>query len=406
MYPTLYHFFSDTLGVEWHWARLLNSFGFFVALAFIAASYTLSLELRRRTQLGQFRPEKRRLVTGKGPDWTDVAIHVLLGFFFGWKILYLLLNSSRLFGGNEPAQVHLFSSSGYPVAGALFGLGMGLWRWWTYRKQQLPEPREQIVDFQPWEYTGTITFYAAIFGLIGAKLFHLLENPRELISFFTEPSLGGFLAGLTVYGGLILGAAGVIFFAWRKKMNILYLADSIAPGLMLAYGIGRIGCHVSGDGDWGIANPNPKPDWLSWLPDSLWAYDYPNNVNGVGEPLTNGVIFEGYGTHLVPPVFPTPVYETTMAVIIFLILWRLRKKMHVPGAILGFYLVLNGLERFMIEQIRVNQVFDFLGMRVTQAEVISVLFFTGGLLLLIWCRMRKHVQKPLDETIPPDGLSS
>jgi phosphatidylglycerol---prolipoprotein diacylglyceryl transferase len=388
MYPTLYHFFYDAFGVEWHWARLLNSFGFFVALAFIAASYTLSLELRRREKLGQFRSEKRKLVTGKAPDWSDIAMHAGMGFLLGWKILYLLLNGARLFSGSEPAQAHLFSREGYFVPGLLLAAAFGYWRWRTYRKEQLPEPKVTIVDIHPHEYTGTITFYAAVFGLIGAKLFHLFENPRELLEFFTSPSLEGFLAGLTVYGGLIVGAGGVIWFAWRKKMNILHLAESIVPGLMLAYGIGRIGCHVSGDGDWGIVNEAPKPGWLSWLPDKLWAYDYPNNVNGVGEPLTEGLIFDGYGTHLVPPVFPTPVYETVMAVGIFALLWALRKRTLIPGMILGLYLLLNGIERFLIEQIRVNNKMDLLGMKITQAELISVMFILSGAAVIAWAQSR------------------
>lgn len=392
MYPTLYHFFYDAFGVEWHWARLLNSFGFFVALAFIAASYTLSLELKRKEKLGQFRSEKRKLILGKAPEWSDVALHGAMGFLFGWKILYLLLNSARLFDGAEPAQAHLFSGEGYPLVGILLGAAFGAWRWWTWKKNQLPQPEEKVIEFHVHEYTGTITFYAAIFGLIGAKFFHLLENPRELREFFTQPSLEGFLAGLTVYGGLIVGAAGVIWFAWRKKLSIVHLADAVAPGLILSYGIGRIGCQVSGDGDWGIANTAPMPGWLSWLPDWLWAYDYPNNVNGMGQPLTEGLIFEGYGTHLVPPVFPTPVYETAMAVLIFAFLWKLRKKVSIPGFIMGMYLVLNGIERFLIEQIRVNNKMDLLGMKITQAELISVCFFAGGvaILILAWKYRNRH----------------
>jgi len=388
MYPTLYHFFYDVFGVEWHWAKLLNSFGFFVAVAFIIASYTLGLEIKRREEIGQFNPEKRKLTVGKGPDWSDISINALIGFFLGWKMLYLIVNSSRLFNGDGPAQAHLFSWEGYFFLGILFAAAFGVYRWWEYRKHQLPEPKVEVVDFHMYEYTGTITFYSAVFGLIGAKLFHLFENPKELTAFFTNPSLESFLAGLTVYGGLIIGSAGVLWFAHRKKMAKLPLCDAAAPAMILGYGIGRIGCHVSGDGDWGISNTAAKPGWLSWLPDKLWAYDYPNNVNGVGQALTDGPIYEGYGTHLVPPVFPTPVYETIMTVMIFALLWSLRKRIKAPGVIFGLYLMLNGAERFMIEKIRVNNVFDLFGMRATQAEVIAVLFFLTGLALVLWARRR------------------
>jgi len=158
--------------------------------------------------------------------------------------------------------------------------------------------------------------------------------------------------------------------------------------MILGYGIGRIGCQVSGDGDWGIVNSAPKPGWLSWAPDWLWAYDYPNNVNQVtgpsadtlGMPITDPTVpcFDGYCTHLVPSVFPTPVYETLMALVIFGILWSLRKRIQVPGVIFSIYLIFNGIERFFIEKIRVNNKFDFLGMKATQAEMIAVIFILIG----------------------------
>jgi len=181
-------------------------------------------------------------------------------------------------------------------------------------------------------------------------------------------------------------------------LPLLHLMDASAPGLILAYGIGRIGCQVSGDGDWGIVNTSPKPGWLSWLPDSLWAYDYPNNVNGIGEKMMEGNIFEGYGTHLVPPVFPTPVYETAMTLVIFAILWYLRKKIAVPGILFGIYMIANGIERFLIESIRVNSKFSFLGLKITQAQLISVCFILSGILMIAWMRHLDNRKKPVPGT--------
>jgi prolipoprotein diacylglyceryltransferase len=97
-----------------------------------------------------------------------------------------------------------------------------------------------------------------------------------------------------------------------------------------------------------------------------------------GEPLLNGA-FSDYGTHLVPGVFPTPLYEIFMAFIIFAILWYMRKKTDIPGIISGAYLIFNGIERFMIEKIRVNNVSTYLGMKMTQAEFISILFVLAGI---------------------------
>ena len=238
------------------------------------------------------------------------------------------------------------------------------------------------------EYTGTITFLAAIGGLAGAKLFHLFENPAELREFFTNPSLESFISGLTVYGGLIMGAIVVLTYAKMKGMPLLVLSDAATPGMILAYGIGRMGCHTSGDGDWGIENLSPKPGWLSWLPDWAWSYDYPNNVNRVGE-LMSSDVYPGYGTHLVPGVFPTPLYEIVAAVAIFIFLWAIRKRVSAAGVITAGYLILNGLERFFIEKIRVNNKFDFLGVEATQAEIIAVLFMLGGITLLYFSLRKK-----------------
>jgi prolipoprotein diacylglyceryltransferase len=231
-----------------------------------------------------------------------------------------------------------------------------------------------------------------------------------LVEFFRHPSFNSFISGLTVYGGLIFGSIGVLLYARSKGVNGWHLSDAAAPGMILGYGIGRIGCQVSGDGDWGIANASPKPGWLSWLPDWMWAYDYPNNVNYdvnypqyLGElndtnvlPITdpNVPCFDGYCTHLDPMVFPTPVYETIMATAIFLFLWFIRKRLTIPGLMFATYLMLNGIERFFIEKIRVNNKFDLLGIEATQAEMIAVLFFLIGAALFVYRRRTAKLATP------------
>jgi prolipoprotein diacylglyceryltransferase len=390
MYPTLYHVFYDWFGVEWSWAKMLNSFGFFVALAFIAASYTLTLELKRKESLGLIKGGIRKVIVGGAPNMMDIFFSGLMGFILGWKVIYLLVNSGRLFNGVNSPQHIIFSKSGYPLLGLLVGGGYAYYRYYTEKKKQLPQPQEKMEAFSAGEYTGTITFLAAIGGLAGAKLFHLFENPAELREFFTHPSLESFISGLTVYGGLIMGAIVVLTFAKMKKIPMLVLSDAATPGMILAYGIGRMGCHTSGDGDWGIENISPKPGWLSWLPDWAWSYDYPNNVNRVGEFMTSDQ-YAGYGTHLVPGVFPTPLYEIVAAVAIFIFLWSIRKRVKAAGVITALYLIFNGHERFFIEKIRVNNKFDFLGIQATQAEIIAVLFMLGGAVLLYFSLRKKKV---------------
>jgi prolipoprotein diacylglyceryltransferase len=182
-----------------------------------------------------------------------------------------------------------------------------------------------------------------------------------------------------------------------------------------------MGCHVAGDGDWGIFNTAykvsaeqkivPAADWefhnqlmnnqdyarslvneygnldniphariegLSILPNWFWAYNYPHNVNEVGVSISN--CSGQYCNQLSPPVFPTPLYEIIACTFLFAILWLIRKKITIPGRLFSLYLILNGLERFFIEKIRVNSTYDIFGFHPTQAELISVLLILMGMI--------------------------
>ena len=394
MYPNLYFAFLDLLGWDLPALKLINSFGFFVALAFVVAHALLRTELKRMTALGHFTPSSRTERIGEAPHPVDLGMQALMGFLLGWKVLYLVVNAGDLFQGGGLPQAHLFSTEGNVVWGVLGAMALTGWRYWEVQQARLPEPKTVAVEVLPHEHVGGVTAAAAIGGIAGAKLFHLLEYPDEFVAFLQAPSLNAFLGGLTIYGGLIVGGLSVYVYARRHNLNFLKLADGTAPGLLLAYGIGRIGCQVSGDGDWGIPNPKPKPGWLSWAPDWVWSYAYPNNVNGVYGPRSAGYTgklidpnvhpfpaFEGYGTYLDPAVFPTPIYETTAAALGFALLWAMRTKWAKPGQIFAAYLMFNGFERFWIEKIRVNTTFDLAGITMTQAELISVCTFLSGVAL-------------------------
>lgn len=399
MYPTLYHVFLDLFGWELPALKLINSFGLFVALAFATAAATLRREMDRKQKLGVFTPSTLTVRTGGTTSAVEWATQGMLGFLIGWKFIYLVVNSKELFSSGLP-QSHLFSLEGSLPLGMVFaGLMIG-WKYWETRKTRQQPVKEEKIDLPASQHVGGIVAVAAIGGVAGAKLFHLLEYPDELIRFFTDPSLSNFLGGLTIYGGLIVGGVAVYIYTRKNNIHFLHLADSVAPGLMLGYGVGRIGCQVSGDGDWGIPNSNPMPEWLSWLPDWMWSYQFPNNVNGVfGERLagyTGRLIgpndpwpsFDGYGTYLDPGVYPTAFYETIMATVIFVLLWKLRKRFRTPGMLFAIYCMLNGLERFFIEKIRVNAVIDFAGLEFTQAELISLATFIGGA-FLFWALSKK-----------------
>ena len=241
--------------------------------------------------------------------------------------------------------------------------------------------RRAVKEVSPSALVGTMIVITVIGGLVGAKLFHILEN----LGTFVENPLGMIFStgGLTFYGGLIVAGVSLAYYARKQGIKIAALADAAAPGLMLAYGIGRIGCHLAGDGDWGIAaDLSAKPDWL---PMWLWAETYPNNILERTLPASG--------------VYPTSIYEFLMAAVLFAALWSLRKHPFLNGWLFSLYLVFAGVERFLIEKIRVNNEFDLLGITVTQAEVISVLIMLVGVVGLV-IKTRKR-EKEVPRTAPP-----
>jgi len=383
MYPTLYHALFDLTGLDLPFLKFLNSFGFFVAVAFIFASWTLGLELKRKAAQGLLATSKRTVVIGLPATPTELITSALIGFLLGWKGLFLLLNFTEATG--DP-QAFLLSGKGVLLGGVAVAALMAGLKWREKDKAKLAKPRTESVEMQPQDHAGNITMVAALWGLIGAKLFHWLENPSEFLAFITNPGGDAIFSGLTMYGGLIVAGAMVIRYFTKHGIPVWHGADSAAPGVMLAYGIGRLGCQVSGDGDWGIVNTTflgPGPKWL-------WQYDYPNNVNSVGIPLTDGrPCFEGYCTVLPETVFPTPLYEVTVCVALFFLLWALRTRLKPAGMIFFAFLFLNGLERFWIEKIRVNV--RVLG-DITQAEIIATILMLAGIGGMIWLRNRKQTQ--------------
>lgn len=375
MYPNLYYAFKDLFGVEWPFLRFVNSFGFFVAIAFIMAAVVLSAELRRKSKQGLFQPTEMQVMVGQPATIWDLGLNFLLGFLLGYKIVALFIMDKS---ATEDPQQFIFSTLGSWPAGIGLGLLFAGLKWWEKNKQKLDKPEKRMVRIWPHDRVGELTILALVFGLLGAKLFDIFENWS---SFLEKPAEHIFSAkGLTFYGGLICAALAIWWYARKHKIGFWHLNDAMSPTMMLAYAIGRIGCQVSGDGDWGIANNRPKP--FSWLPDWAWSYRYPHNVNEIGERIP-GCTDTKFCNQLPEGVFPTPLYEIIACFILFLIIWSLRKRLKVPGTLFAIYLMLNGLERFFIEKIRVNTKMNFLGLEVTQAELISTGLFLSGLVLLV-----------------------
>lgn len=228
-----------------------------------------------------------------------------------------------------------------------------------------------------------VTLLAIIFGIAGSKLLHLIENWE---AFVNDPIGMAFSpGGLTFYGGLILAIIAIWIYLKRKKIPFLYVADAAAPSLAIAYGIGRIGCHLAGDGDYG--NPTTLP----------WGTNYENGTVPPSVMFRDSDIAATFPNGIVPdntPLHPTPIYEFLVGVLIFYFLWKLRNKEWKDGQLFMIYLMASGFSRLMVEFIRLNPRLLF---GLSEAQLISVgLIIIGAVVFII-----KSNKKEINNYIPP-----
>src|SRR5580704_3176484 len=203
---------------------------------------------------------------------------------------------------------------------------------------------------------------AGVAGLIGARLYHVLESPHE---FFADPLPQLFSRyGFAWFGGFLGGFLALIIIARWLKIPILEFMDMCSPAACVGYAIGRIGCLLSGDGDYGIPTNLP------------WGMSFPNGV----VPTT-------------ARVHPTPLYEFCIWLAIAAFLWHMGTKAlrgpKAKGEIFANYLILTGIARFLIEIIRINPR-SFLGM--SNAQAVSVLSVIAGVILLVRLKTQSHPQ--------------
>ena len=385
MYPSIYYAIKDLFGWDIPFLKMIQSFGFFVALAFLTGAYFWTKELKRKEQMGLLSTTTNKILIGQRATTAELIASAIFGFLIGYKLFYIAFNFTAF---TENTQGFLLSSKGNFIGAlALAAISVYL-KYREKEKTKLPEPKWVVETIHPYQQVGNLTLLAAFTGLLGAKIFHNLENWDD----FVADPMGSLLSfsGLTMYGGLILASIACIYYGNKKGIKVTHLIDSAAPSLMISYAVGRIGCQVAGDGDWGIDNIAPKPHWLNWAPDWLWSYDYPHNVNSEGVPLANCV--GRYCNHIVPNVFPTPFYETLMCAFLFLIIWNLRKRITTPGVLFCVYLILNGIERFTIEHIRINTNYHIGNFAFTQAQLISTLLFFTGIIGVFYFRKRAKVE--------------
>jgi len=219
-----------------------------------------------------------------------------------------------------------------------------------------------------WAYE--MVFAALLGGLVGSRLWYLLAHTDQ----FSDDPVGSLFGGtgLVWYGGAIGGAITVCAWAWRRGFLSVALLDLCAVPLALGYAIGRIGCQVSGDGDYG--EPSDLP----------WAMAYPD-----------GTVPTDVKVH------PTPIYETLAMGLVAYWLWTLRDRVR-PGVLFAVYLVCAGVERFLVEFIRRN---DAVLLGLTEAQLMSVLMAAAGAVWLTRERQRANLLKPAPRAVdrPSEG---
>ena len=390
MYPDFSYFVAAVFGTETGgFFSLIKTFGLFLALVFVVGGFIMVSEMKRKETEGLLSAKPIQRWVGKPATIWEILSNALVGFLLGFKGVYAFMNGQEMI--NDAAAV-LISTKGNWIGGLIGAAIFGFVRYWENQREVLPKPELRTFQLHPHEQVGNLVILAAISGLIGAKIFTVIETPKELLADPIGMLFSG--SGLAIYGGLIGAFVAMPYFIRRMGFKVVHIMDTAAPVLALGYGIGRMGCHLSGDGDWGDpSNLADRPDWLSWLPDWTWTHHYPHNVinEGVSIPGCEGL----YCKMLEPGVYPTPIYEIIMTFIIFAILWSLRKRIKVAGLLFFIYLILNGIERFTIELIRVNTDYTIFGVALTQAQMIAILFVLTGLILGFIFWRRHQVGKPI-----------
>jgi phosphatidylglycerol:prolipoprotein diacylglycerol transferase len=216
---------------------------------------------------------------------------------------------------------------------------------------------------KPGDWAYEMVFAALVGGIVGSRLNFVIENYDDV----KDDLLGNIFSGsgLVWYGGAIGGAIAVTLWAWYRGMLSFALLDLAAVPLAVGYAIGRIGCQVSGDGDYG------EP----W--DGPWAMAYPDGTVATDT-----------------PVHPTPIYETLAMGLVAYALWRLRDRFR-TGILFAMYLVAAGTERFLVEFIRRN---EDVALGLTQAQLISiVMVIAGGAWIAVIARRGQLLREPAGE---------
>jgi phosphatidylglycerol---prolipoprotein diacylglyceryl transferase len=318
----------------------IYGYGLMLAIGFIVANALLTSELRRKEM---------------NIDVSVPFLQISRALFMVVVGLFVVTFSMQ----QSPGSIldYLISSPLHMILTVL-AIGAG---WFLFAPAVTKKPAKA----QHFDLATAITFIALVGGVLGSKLLFLAENGKEFLS---EPFALAFSpSGLTFFGGLILVTALLYWTCRKASISFLSMADATAPGLLLAYGIGRIGCHLAGDGDYGF------PTTLPWgtdyskgtYPPSIAFKDFPE----ITSKFPGGIVPD------TTPCHPTPMYEFLICGLLFLVLWRYRATLKPSGKLFMLYLMFAGAERFAVEFIRVNPRLAF---GLSEAQLIGVALFLIG----------------------------
>ncbi|PRD49334.1 prolipoprotein diacylglyceryl transferase [Sphingobacterium haloxyli] len=374
MFPTFSSLINYIFGTDFSWP--IPTFGFFVTLAFILSYLVFKSEFGRKEKRGELKAFEEHM------QWSAKAIsflflgYGLLGFLVGYKGIGALLDLEAF--SHNPLRF-IFSVQGNWTAGLAFVLVACVLTGFLYRKLIFGKNTTETRHVRPKELLPAMLLWVGVTGFIGSKVFNVFEDGHLHHSHSIFEILH--VSGLTFWGGLFFGAASYLYIGMRRGMDWRHLTDVGSLGMLVAYGVGRMGCHLSGDGDWGVVNAAEKP--FSWVPDWMWSFRFPHNVIGQGEYISG---CDGKYCYVLPEgVFPTSFYESFIILLVFAILWKIKERIKTPGRLFVIYLFITGTERFLIEFIRVNYKFNVFGLYLSEAQLVGffmvlLAFLLGGYL--------------------------
>jgi prolipoprotein diacylglyceryltransferase len=403
----IYFFFNQSPAADFRFLPLY-SYGFFVAVGFFAAATLAVKEMKRREALGLLTGVESEIKIGEAPLISEAVFYFLFGFIVFFKITGIFVFHDMLRTGQLPFFTYVvsnwngtlvqkllsFFTYGSYVGGLAGGGGLAFYYYYARNKEKLSEIITKKIMIYPSDSIGDLLIIALVLGVLGSNLFNFLENPEDYQNFMSDP-VGSIFSGLSIYGGLICAGIGFFIYARWKKFNLTHFFDSVAPGFILANGIGRLGCQSAGDGDWGVANLHPKPDWI---PQFLWSSHYEHNIINYDPGSIIPNCSEEHCHFLANAVYPTPMYEFLMCTAIFFILWALRKRLtYKPGMLFAVFTILIGIQRYSIEQWRDlsgRGLYHVFGFALRQSELISVILFLAGVAATVYLYAKYRKTEP------------